>query len=169
MKRDVTHSGVRTHRGAVDDAMAAALRYWNNNLRDVHRQHGINVLLGLEHYEEDNVHIQQKENIQVNVELGNDMKNHTILSQYAPLEYRQERVRRILSIFPRRLQTIVRRFSKKKHHINRTKERVIGVKHEKSSSNIENTVYESEEDKNSSDDLDSIMNRIVNEVNKMLF
>lgn len=168
MKRDVTHSGVRTHRGAVDDAMAAALRYWNNNLRDVRRQHGINVLLGLAHYE-DNAHLQQKENIQVNGELGNVMKDHTVLSQYAPLEYRQERVRRILSLFPRRFQTIVRRFSKNKHHINKTKERVIGVKHEKSSGNIENKVYESEEDKNSSDDLDSIMNRIVIEVNKMLF
>jgi hypothetical protein len=52
MKRDVTRNGVRTQRGAVDDAMAAARRYFTNNLRDLRKQLGIDTLLGLAPYEE---------------------------------------------------------------------------------------------------------------------
>jgi hypothetical protein len=50
MKRDVTRSGVRTQRGAVDDAISGARRYFANNLRDLRRQLGIDVLLGLARY-----------------------------------------------------------------------------------------------------------------------
>lgn len=51
MKRDVTQNGVRTQRGAVDDAMSAAQRFFSNNLRDQHKQVGIDLLLGLADYE----------------------------------------------------------------------------------------------------------------------
>lgn len=51
MKRDVTQNGVRTQRGAVDDAMSAAQRFFGNNLRDQHKQLGIDLLLGLADYE----------------------------------------------------------------------------------------------------------------------
>lgn len=51
MKRDVTQNGVRTQRGAVDDAMSAAQRFFVNNLRDEHKQLGIDLLLGLANYE----------------------------------------------------------------------------------------------------------------------
>jgi hypothetical protein len=50
MKRDVTRSGVRTQRGAMDDAISGARRYFANNLRDLRRQLGIDVLLGLARY-----------------------------------------------------------------------------------------------------------------------
>jgi hypothetical protein len=50
MKRDVTRSGVRTQRGAMDDAISGARRYFANNLRDLRRQLGIDVLLGWARY-----------------------------------------------------------------------------------------------------------------------
>ena len=52
MKRDVTQSGKRTQRGAVDDAMAAARRYFVNNLRDLRKQLGIDFLLSLAAFED---------------------------------------------------------------------------------------------------------------------
>lgn len=46
MKRDVTRTGHRTHKGAWDDAMAGARRYFVNNFRDKSRQRGVDLLLG---------------------------------------------------------------------------------------------------------------------------
>eukprot|EP01032_Pedospumella_encystans_P017612 gene17612-20065_t len=50
MKRDVTRGGRRTQRGAMDDAVAGARRYFMNNLKDSQKQLGIDLLLGLAEY-----------------------------------------------------------------------------------------------------------------------
>jgi hypothetical protein len=46
MKRDVTRTGHRTRKGAWDDAVAGARRYFVNNFRDSARQRGVDLLLG---------------------------------------------------------------------------------------------------------------------------
>ena len=51
MKRDVTRGGRRTQRGAMDDAVAGARRYFMNNLKDSQKQLRIDLLLGLAGYD----------------------------------------------------------------------------------------------------------------------
>lgn len=46
MKRDVTRSGQRTHKGAMDDAIASMQRHFINNWLDRDRQRGVDILLG---------------------------------------------------------------------------------------------------------------------------
>lgn len=46
MKRDVTRSGQRTHKGAMDDAIASVQRHFINNWFDRDRQRGVDILLG---------------------------------------------------------------------------------------------------------------------------
>lgn len=46
MKRDVTKTGRRTHKGALEDAISYAQRYISNNYRDLHKQRGIDLLIG---------------------------------------------------------------------------------------------------------------------------
>ena len=46
MKRDVTRTGVRTHRGLVDDLMSYVTRFYANNVRDRRRQSAIDLLIG---------------------------------------------------------------------------------------------------------------------------
>ncbi|KAJ1422531.1 SacI homology domain-containing protein [Ochromonadaceae sp. CCMP2298] len=46
MKRDVTKNGVRTQKGAFDDAVSFATRYYLNNYKDESKQAGIDLMLG---------------------------------------------------------------------------------------------------------------------------
>jgi len=46
LKRDVTRQGKRTNKGAFDDGMNSALRYFINNYKDAQRQKGIDLILG---------------------------------------------------------------------------------------------------------------------------
>ena len=48
MKRDVTKIGKRTKKGALDDALSGAKRYFVNNYKDTEKQAGIDLLLGEE-------------------------------------------------------------------------------------------------------------------------
>ena len=87
MKRDVTRGGRRTNRGALDDAVAGARRFFMNNVRDTHRQLGVDVLLGLGEY---------------SVLCGGNSsrsggEKKPLLHQYAPLSYRLAQIRRVLS------------------------------------------------------------------------
>ena len=47
LKRDVTREGRRTNRGAFDDGVNSAMRYYINNYKDAHRQRGVDLVLGL--------------------------------------------------------------------------------------------------------------------------
>lgn len=46
LKRDVTRLGRRTRRGAIDDGINSAMRYYINNYQDTDRQIGVDALLG---------------------------------------------------------------------------------------------------------------------------
>jgi hypothetical protein len=106
MKRDVTRNGVRTQRGAVDDAVAAARRYFTNNLRDVRKQLGVDTLLGLASYEELSA-LHGLASPSSAAESRNRLrregaaKEETVaLEQYAPLGHRQAHLHGILSSLP---------------------------------------------------------------------
>jgi hypothetical protein len=55
MKRDITRTGVRTNKGALDDAVSGAQRFFVNNYRDAKRQLGIDMMLGLTEFEEKSI------------------------------------------------------------------------------------------------------------------
>jgi hypothetical protein len=55
MKRDITRTGVRTNKGALDDAVSGAQRFFVNNYRDAKKQLGIDMMLGLTEFEEKSV------------------------------------------------------------------------------------------------------------------
>lgn len=103
MKRDVTRNGVRTQRGAVDDAMAAARRYFANNLRDLRRQLGIDVLLGLARYQDLAHHSCASHSvIRVSSQEGGSVAaggsgERVEMELYAPKAFRAEYARRVLS------------------------------------------------------------------------
>lgn len=75
---------MRTQRGAVDDAMAAARRYFANNLRDLRRQLGIDVLLGHARYADLVSSTRRRDQGAVELEV------------YAPQSYREGYYRRVV-------------------------------------------------------------------------
>ena len=46
LKRDVTRQGMRTNKGAFDDGVNSAVRYFINNYKDAQRQKGIDLIIG---------------------------------------------------------------------------------------------------------------------------
>jgi uncharacterized protein (UPF0305 family) len=52
MKRDVTRTGQRTGRGMVDDAVSFAQRYVANNYQDKSFQKAINILIGIDEFDD---------------------------------------------------------------------------------------------------------------------
>ena len=106
MKRDVTRGGRRTQRGAMDDAVAGARRYFMNNLKDSQKQLGIDLLLGLAEYQtlqdiHNNVSGDNNSSEDVtnsNTEKMNEGKERTQrkLFQYAPRVLRLARIKELL-------------------------------------------------------------------------
>lgn len=100
MKRDVTRGGKRTQRGAVDDAVAGARRFFENNVRDSHRQLGVDLLLGLVP-----LRALKARGVGGSGTSGNDsalvsgrsVPVRRLLRQYAPWSNRLASIRRLLS------------------------------------------------------------------------